>query len=134
MRKAYSQDLRLRVVAAIDGGMRKMVAHTMFRISRSTIDDGLTVRAAPGHVQPKKPVQRGPQPAIADRVPFDVCAQRHSGATLEHMTQAWEHETGRTLRRTTCSLARKKIGWTRKKSALPPPSATKRNGKRSDGN
>ena len=115
MGKAYSQDLRLRVLAAIDGGMRTMVAHKVFRISRSTIDDWLTLRAAQGHVQPKKPVQRGPQPAIADLVAFEVFAQHHSGATLEHMAQAWEHETGRTLRRNTFSLALKKIGWTRKK-------------------
>ena len=133
MGKAYSHDLRLRVVAAIDRGMRKMAVHRMLRISRSTIDDWLTLRAAQGHVQPKKPVQRGPQPAIADLVAFEVFAQRHSGATLEHMAQAWEHETGRTLSRNTFSLALKKISWTRKKRALLTPSATKRNGKRSNG-
>ena len=45
MGKAYSQDLRLRVIAAIDGGMSKMVAHKTFCISRSTIDDWLALRA-----------------------------------------------------------------------------------------
>lgn len=134
MGKAYSHDLRLRVCAAIDGGMSKMAAHTTFRISRSTIDDCLALRTAQGHVQPKAPAPRGPQPAIADLVAFTAFAHRHSGCTLHQMAQAWEHETGRRLSRNTFSLALKKIGWTRKKSASPTLNAMKPNGKHFDSN
>lgn len=134
MGKAYSQDLRLRVVAAIHDGMSKMVAHTTFRISRSTIDDWLVLRATQGHVQPKAPAQRGPRPAIADLEAFKTFAQRHSGSTLKQLAQAWHHETGRTLSRNTFSLALRTIGWTRKKSALPTPSAMKRNAQRLSSN
>jgi transposase len=97
MGKAYSQDLRLRVLTAIDDGMSKMAAHTMVRISRSTIDDWLALRAAQGHVRPKEFVQRGPQPGIADLAAFKVFALRHSGSTLEHMSRAWAQATGRRL-------------------------------------
>jgi len=41
MGKAYSVDLRLRVLAAIDSGVSKMQVHQSFQISRSTIDDWL---------------------------------------------------------------------------------------------
>ncbi len=130
MGKAYSQDLRFRVLAAVDSGMSKMAVHTTFRISRSTIDDWLALRTAQGHVRPKAPVRRGPQPAIADLEAFKAFAQRHSGCTLEQMAQAWQHETGRTLSRNTFSLALRKIGWTRKKRASPTLSAMRSNGKR----
>jgi len=129
MGKAYSQDLRLRVVAAIDGGMSKMTAHTTFRISRSTIDDWLALRTTQGHVRPKASASRGPQPAIADLAAFTAFAHRHSGCTLAQLAQAWHHETGRTLSRNTFSLALRKIGWTRKKSASPMPSVMRSNGK-----
>jgi transposase len=123
MGKAYSQDLRLRVLAAIDSGMSKMTVHMTFRISRSTIDDWLAFRSAQGHVRPNVSVQRGPQPAIPDLDVFKAFAHRHNGCTLAQMAQAWEHETGRKLSRNTFSLALKKSGWTRKKSAWPTPNA-----------
>lgn len=41
MGKAYSVDLRVRVLAAIDGGLSKMQAHKTFQVRRSTIDDWL---------------------------------------------------------------------------------------------
>ncbi len=129
MGKAYSQDLRRRVIAAIDGGMSKMVAHKTFCISRSTIDDWLALRAEQGHIQPKVPVQRGPQPAIADLDMFKTFVQSHSDCTLAQMAQAWHHATGRRLSRNTFSLALKKISWTRKKSASPTPSAMRPNGR-----
>jgi hypothetical protein len=59
MGKAYSQDLRVRVLAALDGGMSKMAAHRTFRISWSTIDDWVALRAAPQHVRPQALARRG---------------------------------------------------------------------------
>ncbi len=107
-----------------------MAVHTMFRISRSTIDDWLALRTAQGHVRPKEPVRRGPQPAIPDLAVFKAFAERHSGDTLEHMARAWAQETGRTLSRNTFSRALKKIGWTRKKRVSSMLSAMRHNGKR----
>ncbi len=127
MGKAYSQDLRVRVLAALDGGMSKMVAHTTFRISRSTIDDWVALRVAQGHGRPKAPARRGPQPAIADLDTFTAFVQQHNSCTLAQLAQAWQQETGRGLSRNTFSLALKKIGWTRKKRALPTPSETQPN-------
>jgi transposase len=48
MGKAYSQDLRERVLGAIDAGMSKMKAHRLYRVSRSTIDDWLLLREQTG--------------------------------------------------------------------------------------
>jgi len=113
MGKSYSQDLRLRVLGALDEGMSKMAAHHVFRISRSTIDEWLARRRETGAVAVKKP--KGATPAIADLSAFENSASRHSGCTLDQMSQAWENETGCKLSRNTFSLALRKRGWTRKK-------------------
>ena len=117
MGKSYSEDLRVKVVAAIDGGMSKMAAHKTFGISRSTIDDWLRQREDVGHVRPLPPVRCGPVGALADLPALEEFASRHKGATLEQMSQAWHKETGRKLSRNTFSLALGKIEWTHKKRA-----------------
>lgn len=120
MGKSYSHDLRLKVLQAIDGGMKKRKAHQTFGISRSTIDDWLRQREQVGHVRALPGARRGKEPALGDLQEFEVFARRHKDATLEQMSQAWKDETGDKLSRNTFSLALKKLGWTRKKkSSLP---------------
>ncbi len=119
----YSQDLRLRVVGAIDGGMSKMTAHQTFRVSRSTIDDWLKQREAVGHVEARPHSRRGPLPKIADLGAFEAIALRHQEKTLEGMTHQWQSETGQSVSGQTLSSMMKKIGWTRKKRVLSSPSA-----------
>lgn len=130
MGKAYSQDLRVRVLAALDGGMSKMAAHQTFRISRSTIDDWVALRTTQGHVRPQAPARRGPQPAIADLDAFTAFMQQHHDCTLAQLAHAWEQVTGHRLSRNTCSLALQKIGWTRNKRALPTPNEMTPNAQR----
>lgn len=47
----YSEDLRLRVLAAVDGGVSKWRVQRTFGVSRSTIDDLLKLRAETGEVK-----------------------------------------------------------------------------------
>ena len=42
--KAYSEDLRLRVVAAVDGGMPRSAAVRVFGVSRATLTRYLQLR------------------------------------------------------------------------------------------
>ena len=113
----YSQDLRLRVLSAIDSGMSKMNAHQTFRVARSTIDDWLVLRSQTGSVAVVPPVRRGPSPAIGDLVAFEEFATRHCHKTLAGLQDAWELERGQRLSDNTFSLAMRRIGWTRKKRA-----------------
>lgn len=119
---AYSQDLRLRVVAAIDGGMSKMKAHKTFCVSRSTIDDWLKQREAVGHLEACTRYRRGPRPKIDDLVAFEAFALRHQEKTLEGMKSAWHKESDQSVSCQTLSVMMKKIGWTRKKRVLSSPS------------
>lgn len=124
MGRAYSQDLRVRVLEALDGGMSKMQAHQAFRVSRSTMDDWLLLREQTGGLTPKaRPGRRG-RGAIADLATFEAFATRHREATLGQMQAAWEQETGQRLSQMTFSTWLRRLGWTRKKRAGATVSAT----------
>lgn len=111
----YSLDLRLRVLEAVDGGMSKMQAHNVFRVSRSTIDRWLEVREQTGRVCAKTNYRRGRAPALADMVAFEEFVKRHQGCTLAQMAVSWEEETGVKLTLMPFSHALRRIGYTRKK-------------------
>src|SRR5688500_8313576 len=104
MGKAYSQDLRLKVLGALDSGMSKMQAHKTFHVSRSTIDDWLRLRTEQGHVR-DAPARHKKGGALGDLKVFGAFASRHQGATLKQMVAAWEQETGQHLSINTFSLA-----------------------------
>ena len=133
MGKAYSQDLRLRVLAAVDSGQSKLSLHRTLGISRSTIDHWLALRQQTGSVIPK-PCVVPDRRALPDEAAFADFATRHSGQTLGQMSAAWQEETGRKLSINTFSLALRRIGWTRKKRVFSTPNATSSNAPSSSGN
>ena len=127
MRTAYSQDLRLHILAVFDGGMSKKSVHQTFGVSRSTLDHWLQRRQASGAVKAITNYKRGPAPALSDSKAFEQFAQHHSGATLGQMAVAWQQQTGQKLSLNTFSVAFKRLGWTRKKRVFCTKSATQKN-------
>src|SRR4028119_1195998 len=115
MGKAYSLDLRLRVLAAIDAGLSKMQAHRTFHISRSTIDDWLKLRTQTGSVQ--VPERRSGRHSLGAQEGFRAFAERHQHSTLEQMRQAWQQETQQRVSTMSFSRALRQRGYTRKKRA-----------------
>lgn len=114
MGKAYSSDLRLRVLSAIDGGMSKMTAHKTFGVSRSSIDDWLELRASTGSVAANTAYRRGKKPGISNDEMLHF-ARQHDGCTLAQMAQTWRAQTGQERSLKFFSRALKRISWTRKK-------------------
>ena len=125
----YSLDLRLRVLAALDGGMSKMQAHKTFQISRSTIDDWLKLRQQTGKVAAQTTYRRGVPPAIANPEAFHAFAARHQHSTLAQMAGAWEQESGQKLSLMTFSITLRRLGYTRKKRVTAIKNAEKENAK-----
>ena len=119
----YSQDLRLRVLAAFDGGLSKMAAHKTFGISRSTIDDWLSLREQTGSVQANTTYRRGRPPALPDTPPVRAFMQQHQQCTLGQMAVAWEKEGGQHLSDVTFSSTLRRLGYTRKKRVISTESA-----------
>ena len=114
----YSQDLRLRVLAAIDGGLSKMAAHKTFGISRSTLDDWLRLREQTGSVQANTSYHRGRAPSLPDTPAAHAFMQHHQHSTLEQMALAWEKESKQRLSGMTFSTTLRRLGYTRKKRAI----------------
>ncbi len=127
MGKAYSVDLRLRVLAALDAGLSKMQAHRTFQISRSTIDDWLKLRAQSGTVQAPQPRQS--RRGLAAQEDFAAFAQRQQHRTLEQMQQAWQQERQQSVSIMSFSRALRQHGYTRKKRATSTGSDAPKSGK-----
>lgn len=114
----YSQDLRLRVLAALDEGMSKTRAHETFKVSRSTIDAWLKLREETGKVAAKTAYYRGRPPALADTLEVRTFIEAHKHSTLTEMVKRWQHDQGATLSTMAFSRALKRLGYSRKKRAI----------------
>ena len=63
--RAYSMDLRLRVLAACDDGVGTAEAADTFAVSEAWVRRLKQRRKATGEVAPRTPARRGPAPALA---------------------------------------------------------------------
>lgn len=63
--EAYSVDLRVRILAAVDEGFmsRQEIAET-FQVSESWIRRLVQVRRETGRIEPKEYIRRGPEPKL----------------------------------------------------------------------
>ena len=115
--KAYSKDLRIRVIDAVDRGVPREEVAEQFLVSSRTIKRWLQRRRETGNLaaspRPGRPAAKmGPL-----RAGLRVQLQAHPAATLDEHCTLWEHTTG--VRVSTASMSRvmtRHLGWTRKKS------------------
>ncbi len=126
MGRAYSEDLRLQVVKALDGGMSKMAAHRLFGISRSTLDDWLQLRERTGRVAATV-YRRGRLPALNDAQALAAFVQAQPDRTLAEMAQAWHQAGGPKVSADTFSRSLRRLGYTRKKRASSSRSGVRSN-------
>jgi transposase len=112
MAKAYSYDLRQKVMQAIElDGMKKSEASQVFKISRNTINLWFQRKAETGDVQVKPRVTASPNQKITDWEKFRAFAKEHEDKTQAEMAQMWEEDvSSRTM-----SRALQRLGLTRKK-------------------
>jgi transposase len=125
MAKAYSYDLRQKVINAIElDGLKKSEASQIFNISRNTINLWFQRRAATGDVtvKPRQPVN--PHQKITDWEQFRAFATKHQEKTQAEMAQLWAGN----ISARTISRGLHKIGFTRKKKAMGIGKGMKRNG------
>jgi transposase len=124
--KAYSTDLRERILAAVDGGLSKRAAARLFGVSRSTIKRYARQRRATGSLAPQ-PRPAGPPPLIGPAQHDALRAQLAADpdATLAQHCATWEREQGAAVSVSTMHRAIARLGWTRKKRPSPPASGTR---------
>lgn len=110
----YSDDLRTKVLRALNRGEKKSHVSQMFNISQDTLDRRLKRQKATGSAQAAQGYQRGHSHRIQDWEQFRAFAQKHGDKTQDEMAQRWQGAVSkRTIGR---ALAR--IGWTRKKRLM----------------
>lgn len=124
--KAYSTDLRERILPAIDQGTPRVEVALTFQVSLSTIKRYLKRRQVAGDLR-RSPVRGRPSTsgaALDAQLAPQLAA--HADATLEQHCHLWEQAHGQRISTATMSRAIARLGWTRKKRHWQPPSAAKR--------
>jgi transposase len=115
--KAYSEDLRHRILAAVEGGMSKCAAARVFGVSRSTIKRYAQQRRETGSLAPQptarpRPLLIGPDRHAALRAQLAAAPD----ATLAQHAATWEREQGVRVSLWTMQRAIARLDWTRKKT------------------
>jgi transposase len=115
--KAYSVDLRERVVAALDRGMSRSEVITLFQVSLASLKRWLAARRATGDLRPQPPTG-GRHRTIASAHDEALRAQvaAFPDATLAEHAARWNGAQGTTLGQATLGRAVRRLGLTRKKS------------------
>src|SRR5215213_554366 len=125
--RAYSMDLRERVLAAVDRGTpREEIVRTL-GVSQPTIRRYLRLRRETGSVAPKPPLKRpfSIGQSVEHRRALWNQLEEHDDATLEKHCQLWERKHNVKVSISTMSRAIRRLGWTLKKRVWVPPNETK---------
>jgi transposase len=119
--KAYSLDLRTRIVEAVQGGMAQTVAARTFGVSVATVKRYLHLGAA-GALAPRRSPgrQRVIPPAAEPALRAQLTAA--PDATLAEHAAQWATDQGIAASVTTVHRAIARLGWTRKKRPSTPVS------------
>lgn len=114
--KAYSVDLRERIVAAVDAGLPRTEAARLFRVSLATIKRYLQRRRATGGLLPGQSPGRTPDIAPAQYPALAAQVAAHPDDTLAQHAVTWQAAQGATVSPWAVQRALKRAAITRKKS------------------
>ncbi len=126
---AYSKDLRLKVLAAVDRGVPRREAVGVFGVSLATLKRWLKRREEGEDLAPRPSPGRPPAILATAEEKRALWKQLEANgeATLERHCELWEEERGVRVSVATMSRAiRDKLGWTLKKRRWRPPNETKK--------
>ena len=123
---AYSKDLRLKVLSAVERSVPRKEIAELLGISISTISRYVKLKACGKEIAPK------PSPGRASRILADSAHKRalwrqleeNDTATLQEHSRMFEERRGVRVSVATMSRAVRRLGWTFKKGRWHPPSET----------
>jgi transposase len=115
--KAYSKDLRIRVLDAVDRGVPRPQVVEQFQVSLRTIKRWLRRRRELGHLAPSPRPGRPARKMGPLRAGVLPQLQAYPDATLAEHCARWEQTAGLPVSTATMSrVISGHFGWTRKKS------------------
>jgi transposase len=114
--KAYSLDLRERIVQAVESGMSQSEAAAVFRVGERTVKRYLHQWRTTGALVPRP--RPGKRPTIRPEQYPAVLAQLAAtpDATLAEHCARWLERTGMALSVSAWCRLEQRLGWTHKKS------------------
>lgn len=113
--QAYSQDLRHRVLHAIDAGQSQAVVAKTFSVSVSTIKRSLKQRREMGHVLPKAIPGRPAVKGAVLQAHLQAQLEAHCDVTREEHCHLFHEAHSIQVSPASISRTRMALGWTRKK-------------------
>ena len=116
--RPYSQDLRRRVLHAIDAGDSQSTVAQAFSVSVATIKRYLKQRREMGHVLPKAIPGRPAVKGAVLQAHLQAQLEAHPDVTREEHCRLFEAAHGITVSPASISRARAVLGWTRKKKTI----------------
>ena len=123
---AYSKDLRLKVLDAVERGVPRREVSELLGISISTISRYVKLKASGEDLAPKP--SGGRRAKVLDSLAHKRTHWRqlegNDTATLQEHCEMFEKERGVRVSMATMSRAVRKLGWTFQKDRWHPPSAT----------
>lgn len=112
--KPYSEDLRTRIVRAVEGGISKSAAAHLFGVSLSSVKRYSRIAQRGGSLTPKKGGGRPPKiDQTAEKLLKEDVKERPA-ATVSERRRFLEHTTGKTLSASTVKRLLKRLGFSRK--------------------
>lgn len=123
--KAYSTDLRERIVRAVERGMTKSQAARTFAVSLATVKNYVRQVQTSGSLA-AKPIPGRPRGIPREQDAALVAELRaRPDATLAELVATWRATHRAAVSVATMSRAIKRVRWTRKKRLWVPMSATR---------
>ena len=114
--KAYSIDLRQRIVAAVERGMRRAEVARTFGVSESTIKRLVARRRdAADDLTAGRPSGRRRTLTLEQHAALWTQLEANPDATIETHTRFWNQAHGTSVSQWTMGRAIRRLGWTYKK-------------------
>ncbi len=112
--KPYSEDLRIRIVRAVEGGTSKSAAARLFGVSLSSVKRYLRIAQRGASLAPRKGGGRPPKTdRTAEKLLEEDVAQRPA-ATVSERRRFLDHATGKALSDSTVKRLLKRLGFSQK--------------------
>ena len=126
--RAYSSDLRERIVRAVDQGRSQREAARQFGVGVSSVKRYLQQRARTGTLA-RRPIPGGPRRIGSEQeAVLQARVAAAPEATLAEHCAWWEAQQRQRVSGPTMWRAIRRLEWTRKKGRWVPASATRRRG------
>jgi transposase len=122
--KAYSEDLRRKIVDALKRGIPKNEAASLFGVSLSSVKRFARMDLAGLSLAPRKPPGRPQKANETMRKLLEADLIERPAATAAERQRYLEHMTGESMSDSTVRRLVRRLGHSRKKDPRSPPSAT----------